>query len=486
MKRYQKRVQELEQEKQALQKENEELKSQVANVLTSSDGGGQKVKEYYLKKLTGLEDQVSELKRKLEGQSQVSCQKPRRDDWAKAMQEEIAALKAQKAELQRKMKEESVHFRLGKALLEKEVLQLKKDVRMKDYKLDKLIVFSSRLKMVLQRKIEEAFMATKRLNDLFESRKASPNDKGIGAGDLKCQKDKDQVKKERNDAKMQIRGICSKYERQLQEISCIANGENEMKKYTEMPDQIDIGTILQDIDDDCRKKDLEIRDLLQEVRNNHRGKESEIRDLKEQVAKLSSLVRQLDMHNEEPRKKLQHSTLKGSSTVKTANESGSSIIADLLGRKSSLSDVTNTTGLSQSGGTSEIGKKGSDATCCSCSSKSTCKTNKCKCRATGGSCGSSCGCAPSKCANREATSIKLDKTPESEETDTKDNSSDAGHVEQITSLASHGATLPENAFVADTKETDHNGGSRVPLSDVGNIQVCFISFCFRLKPFPSV
>lgn len=63
-------------------------------------------------------------------------------------------------------------------------------------------------------------------------------------------------------------------------------------------------SLLQDIENDCQKKDLEIRDLLKEIRNNHRGKESEIRDLKEQVSKLSSLVRQLDLHKE-PRNKVQ-------------------------------------------------------------------------------------------------------------------------------------------------------------------------------------
>ncbi|KAL9680405.1 hypothetical protein QQ045_018284 [Rhodiola kirilowii] len=182
--------------------------------------------------------------------------------------------------------------------------------------------------MVLQRKVEEAFMATKRLNDLFESRKASPHEKGIGAGNIIGEKDQDQAKKEKNDAKLQIRGICSKYEKQLQEISGIANGKNALKNDTEVLDQIDIGSLLQDIDNDCQKKDLEIRDLLQEVRNNHRGKESEIRDLKEQVAKLRSMVRQLDMEKE-PRKRVE-------------------------GSGSGLSDVTNLTGLSQSEGTAGI------------------------------------------------------------------------------------------------------------------------------------
>lgn len=40
--------------------------------------------------------QVAELKRKLETQSQMSCQKPRRDDAVKEMQDEISNLKAQK------------------------------------------------------------------------------------------------------------------------------------------------------------------------------------------------------------------------------------------------------------------------------------------------------------------------------------------------------------------------------------------------------
>ncbi|PON49782.1 Kinesin-like protein [Parasponia andersonii] len=168
-----KRVRELEQENKSFQKEIEELRYKLANVSSNSvTDTALKLKEDYLQKLTTLEDQVADLKKKLEAKSQFSVQRPKRDEATKRLQFDIQSLKAQKVQLQCKLKVESLQFRLSKASLEKEILQLKRESRRNQFEMQKLLDSNQRIKMVVQRKTVEASMATKRLKELLESRKA--------------------------------------------------------------------------------------------------------------------------------------------------------------------------------------------------------------------------------------------------------------------------------------------------------------------------
>ncbi|XP_052726740.1 kinesin-like protein KIN-4C [Vigna angularis] len=180
---YEKKLLEMEQEKKVLQKEIEELKCNLADISSTSDDGSQMLKQDYLQKLNALEAQVSELKRKQEAQAQVLKQKQKSEEFAKGLQDEIHRIKAQKVHLQNKIKQESEQFRLWKASREKEVLQLKKEGRRNEYEMHKLLALNQRQKMVLQRKTEEASLATKRLKELLESRKASARETiGVGGG----------------------------------------------------------------------------------------------------------------------------------------------------------------------------------------------------------------------------------------------------------------------------------------------------------------
>ncbi|XP_076899568.1 kinesin-like protein KIN-4C isoform X2 [Bidens hawaiensis] len=180
---YEKKVQDLEIERRKMQKEIEQLNCKLANISSTSDDSTQKMKESYLQKLNFLESQVAELKKKQDAQSQLLRQKQKSDDAAKKLQDEIHRIKTQKVQLQQKIKQESEQFRLWKASREKEVLQLKKEGRRNEYEMHKLLALNQRQKMVLQRKTEEASMATKRLKELLESRKASSRDAfGNGSG----------------------------------------------------------------------------------------------------------------------------------------------------------------------------------------------------------------------------------------------------------------------------------------------------------------
>ncbi|GER47789.1 kinesin-like protein [Striga asiatica] len=178
---YEKKVQDLELEKGALQKEIEELRRNLANISSNSDDSAHKLKEEYLQKLNVLEKQVAELKKKQDAQAQLLRQKQKSDEAARRLQDEIHRIKTHKVQLQQKIKQESEQFRQWKASREKEVLQLKKEGRRNEYEMHKLLALNQRQKLVLQRKTEEAAMATKRLKELLDSRKATRETPGGGS-----------------------------------------------------------------------------------------------------------------------------------------------------------------------------------------------------------------------------------------------------------------------------------------------------------------
>nr|GMD93830.1 kinesin-like protein KIN-4A isoform X1 [Ipomoea batatas] len=133
----------------------------------------------HAQKLKTLESQIQDLKKKQENQVQLLKQKQKSDDAAKRLQDEIQSIKAQKVQLQQKIKQESEQFRQWKASREKELMQLKKEGRRNEYERHKLLALNQRQKMVVQRKTEEAAMATKRLKELLEARKSSARENSV-------------------------------------------------------------------------------------------------------------------------------------------------------------------------------------------------------------------------------------------------------------------------------------------------------------------
>ncbi|XP_071686695.1 kinesin-like protein KIN-4A [Rutidosis leptorrhynchoides] len=166
-----KKIMELEDEKRAVQIERDRLLTELESLSASSDAQAQKVRDLHSHKLKSLESQIQELKKKQENQVQLLRQKQKSDEAAKRLQDEIQFIKAQKVQLQHKIKQEAEQFRQWKASREKELLQLKKEGRRNEYERHKLQALNQRQKMVLQRKTEEAAMATKRLKGLLEARK---------------------------------------------------------------------------------------------------------------------------------------------------------------------------------------------------------------------------------------------------------------------------------------------------------------------------
>ncbi|XP_043708204.1 kinesin-like protein KIN-4A isoform X2 [Telopea speciosissima] len=174
-----KKIMELEDEKRAVQQERDHLLAEVESLAATSDGQTQKLQDVHTQKLKALETQILDLKKKQESQVQLLKQKQRSDEAAKRLQDEIQFIKAQKVQLQHKIKQEAEQFRQWKASREKELLQLRKEGRRNEYERHKLQALNQRQKMVLQRKTEEAAMATKRLKELLEARKSSARDNSI-------------------------------------------------------------------------------------------------------------------------------------------------------------------------------------------------------------------------------------------------------------------------------------------------------------------
>ncbi|KAG5230862.1 chromosome-associated kinesin KIF [Salix suchowensis] len=169
-----KKIMELEDEKRTVQQERDRLLAEIENLSASSDG--QKLQDIHAQKLKTLEAQIMDLKKKQENQVQILKQKQKSDEAAKRLQDEIQSIKAQKVQLQHRIKQEAEQFRQWKASREKELLQLRKEGRRNEYERHKLQAINQRQKMVLQRKTEEAAVATKRLKELLEARKSSARD----------------------------------------------------------------------------------------------------------------------------------------------------------------------------------------------------------------------------------------------------------------------------------------------------------------------
>lgn len=174
-----KKIMELEDEKRTVQQERDCLLAEVENLAANSDGQAQKLQDIHAQKLKTLEAQILDLKKKQENQVQLLKQKQKSDEAAKRLQDEIQSIKAQKVQLQNRIKQEAEQFRQWKASREKELLQLRKEGRRNEYERHKLQALNQRQKLVLQRKTEEAAMATKRLKELLEARKSSARDNSV-------------------------------------------------------------------------------------------------------------------------------------------------------------------------------------------------------------------------------------------------------------------------------------------------------------------
>ncbi|GAB4852240.1 Kinesin-like protein KIN-4A [Ancistrocladus abbreviatus] len=231
--------QHFEHEKRAVQQERDRLLAEVENLAASSDGQTQKFQDVHSQKLKALEAQIQDLKKKQENQVQLLKQKQKSEEAAKRLQEEIQFIKAQKVRLQHKIKQEAEQFRQWKASREKELLQLRKEGRRNEYERHKLQALNQRQKLVLQRKTEEAAMATKRLKELLEARKSSGRDNsvvanGTGANGQTNEKSLQRWLDHELEVMVNVHEVRFEYEKQTQVRSSLAEELAVLKQIEEL------------------------------------------------------------------------------------------------------------------------------------------------------------------------------------------------------------------------------------------------------------
>ncbi|KAL5201450.1 hypothetical protein ABZP36_035804, partial [Zizania latifolia] len=209
-----KKLLELEEEKRAVQQERDRLLAEVESL--NADGLTHKLRDAQLQKLKTLEAQILDLKKKQENQVQLLKEKQKSDEAAKKLEEEIHFIKVQ---LQHKIKQEAEQFGQWKASCEKELLQLRKEGRRNEYERHKLQALNQRQKLVLQRKTEEAAMATKRLKELLEARKSSGRDNSAGVNGTSLgshMSEKSLQKWLEQDLEVMVHEVRNEYEKQSQ------------------------------------------------------------------------------------------------------------------------------------------------------------------------------------------------------------------------------------------------------------------------------
>ncbi|TKY74438.1 Kinesin protein BC2 [Spatholobus suberectus] len=428
---YQERIRELERENKAYQMEIAELRQQQGGDSSASKNGVEKLKKEYLQKLNLLEDQVTELKTKLGTRSQFSIQRKKVDESTKQLQFEIQSLKAQKVQLQCKIKLDSVQFRLCKALLEKEVLQLKKEGRRNEIKTQSLLASNETLKMVLQRKTEEASAATKRLRDMIAARKAISH-KSTGGRSRNAQLIQDA--EQELEVTTQLHKLCSQYESKMEKMA----GEiAQLKEEIEIHRQEKLGSQIDEEECDSLQKD------------------SDIQDLKEQMNSLDCLLRELQSRKEK---------------LDFKDKKQGDLGLSLLSEESNDKIKMNTPEMSSASENNVKRERTAEGSCCSCSKKSLCKTNKCKCRSTGGSCGASCGCTRFKCTNREPNQLTGNEPLKSDNTECTVEVSAADKDGSV--VASECAKLLQSALVQKPAGCrDNPVPIKKPLCDIQNSMV---------------
>ncbi|WCJ31215.1 Kinesin-like protein KIN-4A [Euphorbia peplus] len=201
-----------------------------------------KTQDIHSQKSKALEAQILDLKKKQENQVDLLKQKQKSEEAAKRLQAEIQHIKAQKVQLQHKIKQEAEQFRQWKASREKEVHQLRKEGRRNDYERHKLEAQHQRQKMVLQRKTEEAAMATRRLKELLEARKSSPRESSVNSnGHASLQSNEKSLRRlldHELDVMVNVHEVRFQYEKQRQEHTKLAEELALLKQ----ADQLDPGS----------------------------------------------------------------------------------------------------------------------------------------------------------------------------------------------------------------------------------------------------
>ncbi|KRK06078.1 uncharacterized protein Dyak_GE16938, isoform B [Drosophila yakuba] len=149
-----------------LEAERRDLMDQLRNI--KNKDASAKLAEERRKRLQHLEQEISELRRKLITQANMLKMREKEREKIQNLSSEIRAMKESKVKLIREMRGESEKFRQWKMVREKELTQLKSKDRKMQSEIVRQQTLHSKQRQVLKRKCEEALAANKRLKDALE------------------------------------------------------------------------------------------------------------------------------------------------------------------------------------------------------------------------------------------------------------------------------------------------------------------------------
>ncbi|XP_070074565.1 chromosome-associated kinesin KIF4 isoform X2 [Drosophila takahashii] len=149
-----------------LEAERRDLMDQLRNIKNKDTSA--KIAEERRKRLQLLEQEISELRRKLVTQANMLKMREKEREKIQNLSGEIRAMKESKVKLIRAMRGESEKFRQWKMVREKELTQLKSKDRKMQSEIVRQQTLHSKQRQVLKRKCEEALAANKRLKDALE------------------------------------------------------------------------------------------------------------------------------------------------------------------------------------------------------------------------------------------------------------------------------------------------------------------------------
>lgn len=161
-----------------LEKEKEELQQVLKNI-----GNSGKISEQRRKRVQELEQQIIDLKRKVQEQNHLIKQKARAVDRIKILNQEILVMKQTKVKLVKAMREESEKFRQWKLQKENECIRLKQQDMRKENEIVKMKVMHTKKQNVFKRRVEEAEAINKRLKLAISLKQQAQEARNVGKAD---------------------------------------------------------------------------------------------------------------------------------------------------------------------------------------------------------------------------------------------------------------------------------------------------------------
>uniref|UniRef100_A0A2N9J462 Centrosomal protein of 162 kDa n=1 Tax=Fagus sylvatica TaxID=28930 RepID=A0A2N9J462_FAGSY len=148
--------------------------------------------------------------------------------------------------------------------------QLKKEGGRNEYEMHKLLALNQRQKMVLQRETEEASMATKRLKELLECRKASSRET-FGAGNGNGPRI--QALEHELEVTVLVHEVRAEYERQLEERARMAKEVARLKEEADLLRQSRLSDCLETMSPSATSSSslVSMASLLSEAEERERG-----------------------------------------------------------------------------------------------------------------------------------------------------------------------------------------------------------------------